>query len=297
MKIGFCGLGLMGSAMVFRLLRANHEVTVWNRSPGKSAPFAQMGARIAQTPREAAEGADAVLLCLFDAASVEAVVFGEAGVASARGLRWLADHSTISPERTKDLAIKLAQVCGADWIDAPVSGGIGGADNGTLTVMAGGESVAFDAACPAFRAYATHITHVGPAGAGQTAKLCNQTIVATTVAAIAEAVNLARCNGADLTKLGDALSGGWADSKLLQVFLPRILQAQPHSIGALDTMLKDIDSVMTSAQHGGAAMPVTSAVQQLLRMSSAAGLGKAELSAVIAGVWPQRRDDFVPQVG
>lgn len=293
MKLGFCGLGLMGAAMVRQLLAAGHEVRVWNRSPEKCTPFAALGAKIARTPREAAANADGVLLCLFDAAAVESVVFGDDGIATATGFPWLVDHSTIPPDSSRKLRQRLLQQSGAEWVDAPVSGGIDGADRGELTVMAGGAAQPLALAVPAMRAYASNVTHVGDCGAGQAAKLCNQTIVATTIAAIGEAVGLAQRNGIDVERLGEALQGGWADSRLLQVFLPRMINPPKESIGALKTMLKDVDSVGSTAQISGVPMPVTAAVQNLLRLAAAQGLADAELSSVVAMSWPEQRDRFL----
>jgi 2-hydroxy-3-oxopropionate reductase len=142
------------------------------------------------------------------------------------------------------------------------------------------------------QAYASNITHMGDSGAGQATKLCNQTIVASTVAAIAEAVGLAHHNGIDLKQLAKALQGGWADSKPLQVFVPRMVTPTQPSIGALSTMLKDVDTVMQVAQSSGAPMPVMATVQQQLRAAQAAGLGEAELSALICLVWPEQRQNF-----
>lgn len=296
MKLGFCGLGLMGAAMVRRLLEAGHEVKVWNRSADKAEPLALLGAQVAASAREAAEDVDGVLLCLFDAKAVEAVVFGPEGVAQAKGLKWLADHSSIDPEATRTMASRLAQANGADWIDAPVSGGVPGVEAGTLAIMAGGNETHMQDATAGMRAYAGNITHMGPSGAGQATKLCNQTIVATAVAALAEAIGFAERNGIDIHKLAPALAGGWADSKPLQIFAPRMVDPQPHSIGALSTMLKDVDTVIANAQRSGAPMPVTASVQQVMRMASAMGLAEAELSAVVSVVMPRQRDAFLRQV-
>lgn len=295
MKIAFCGLGLMGAPMVRRLLAAGHEVRVWNRSPDKARALQALGATAAATPAEAAEGTDGALMCLYDADAVEAVVFGPEGLAHVHGLPWLADHSSIHPQRTRDFALRLRESQGAEWLDAPVSGGVGGVEAGTLAVMVGGNEAALQVALPALRAYAGNVTHMGGAGTGQATKLCNQTIVATTVVAIAEAIGFAERNGIDISRLAPALAGGWADSKPLQVFAPRMAQAQPQSIGALATMLKDVDTVAGVARDSGAPMPVTAAVQQVLRMADAMGLGQAELSAVIALMTPQRRDAFLAQ--
>ena len=293
MKIAFCGLGLMGAPMVRRLLGAGHSVAVWNRSAAKLAPLLQAGALQAATPAQAAVGADAVLLCVYDAAAVEAVVFGPDGLASAQGLRWLADHSSIPPDVTRGYAQRLHKLCGAHWIDAPVSGGTGGAEAGTLAIMAGGPVETVAEAARVMAAYAGRVTRMGDVGAGQATKLCNQTIVATTILAIAEAVSFALRNGIDVSHLAEALTGGWADSKPLQVFVPRLLQAQSPSIGALSTMLKDIDAVAAVAQQTNLAMPVTGAVQQVLRIATGMGLGEAELSAVISVTQPARRDEFL----
>lgn len=288
MKLGFCGLGLMGSPMVERLLAAGHDVQVWNRSAAKAQPLAALGARLMPTPAQAAEGTDGVFTCLLDAAAVEAVVFGPQGVAKASGLRWLVDHSSILPEATRQLADQLHAACGAQWIDAPVSGGVAGAAAGTLTVMAGGSSASLADAQGAMRAYAAHITHMGPTGSGQATKLCNQTIVATTVTAIAEALGFAHNNGVDASRLADALAGGWADSQLLRVFLPRMREVQAQSIGALATMLKDVDNVLALAKASNTPMPVAASVQQTLRLACAQGLSEAELSAVVSVILPQK---------
>ncbi|MDM0017494.1 NAD(P)-dependent oxidoreductase [Variovorax saccharolyticus] len=292
MKIGFCGLGLMGAPMVRKLLAAGHAVKVWNRSPAKIAPLEALGAVAAATPALAASDVDAVLMCLYDADAVEAVVFGADGVVHAQGLKWLADHSSIPPETTRRLAQRLQQACGAAWVDAPVSGGVSGVEAGTLAIMAGGAAQSVADAAEAMRAYAGRVTHMGSSGAGQATKLCNQAIVATTVVAIAEAIGLAERNGIEVGKLAQALAGGWADSKPLQVFVPRMIDVQPESIGALSTMLKDVDTVAAVAQQSGAPMPVTSSVQQVLRAAAAMGLGAAELSSVISIMLPERRAAF-----
>ncbi|HEX7380565.1 MAG TPA: NAD(P)-dependent oxidoreductase [Nevskiaceae bacterium] len=295
--LAFCGIGLMGSAMAERLLQAGHRLTVWNRTAAKCAPLAARGAQVARTPAHAAAGAGGVLLCLMDTQAVETVVFGPDGVARGGDCPpWIVDHSTIPPDATRGLAQRLSEA-GGDWLDAPVSGGIEGAAHGTLAVMVGGAPTHLEEVETVLRAYASQVTHVGKSGAGQAAKLCNQTIVATTVAAIAEAVGMARASGIDPTRLGEALAGGWADSRLLRTFLPRMAHAPDHSIGALATMLKDIDSVMTTARNRGTAMPVTASVQQLLRQAASFGLAQAELSAIVAMVWPEQLAAFRAMVG
>lgn len=293
MKIGFCGLGVMGAPMVRKLLAAGHSVKVWNRSAHKIAPLAALGAQPVQTPALAADSVDVVLMCLYGAKAVEPVLFGADGVGHTSGLKWVADHSSIPPDATRAYAQRLEQATGAILIDAPVSGGIAGVEAGTLAIMAGGSEEGVVTVSKAMRAYAVRVTRMGPSGAGQATKLCNQAIVATTVVAIAEAIGLAQRNGIEVSKLAQALSGGWADSKPLQVFAPRMIEAPADSIGALSTMLKDVDAIAAFAQGSDAPTPVTSAVQQVLRAASAHGLGEAELSAVISIMVPDRRADYL----
>ncbi|MFT4066244.1 NAD(P)-dependent oxidoreductase [Paraburkholderia sp.] len=295
MEIGFCGPGLMGAPMIRHLLRAGHTVHVWNRTRAKAEALQVDGAHIVDTPRELAARCEAVLLCVADAAAVEQTVFGAAGLldgdpAAPRQVRWIVDHSSIPPAATRALARRVALYGGrgdaADpapigWIDAPVSGGVAGAQAGTLAIMAGGAAADLAAVRPLLDAYAARVTHMGEVGAGQTAKLCNQAIVTATVAAIAEAVSLAQRSGIDAARLTDALAGGWADSVLLQTFVPRMTQAGLAPIGAFRTFQKDVDTVAATAHETGTPMPVASTVQQLLRLGAAMGLADADLSAFI----------------
>ncbi|SEC17352.1 2-hydroxy-3-oxopropionate reductase [Burkholderia sp. WP9] len=303
MEIGFCGPGLMGAPMIRHLLRAGHTVHVWNRTRAKAEALLADGAQVVDTPRELAVRCEAVLLCVADAAAVEETVFGASGLLSgdapiAGRLRWIVDHSSIPPAATRALAQRAAaltairanegtnagageSVGGVSWIDAPVSGGVAGATAGTLAVMAGGAAADVAAVKPLLAAYASRVTHMGEVGAGQTAKLCNQTIVTATLAAIAEAVSLAQRSGLDASRLTEGLAGGWADSVLLQIFVPRMTQSGLAPVGAFRTFQKDIDTVAATAYETGTPMPVSSTVQQLLRLGAAMGLGEADLSAFI----------------
>ncbi|KAA1011924.1 NAD(P)-dependent oxidoreductase [Paraburkholderia panacisoli] len=311
MEIGFCGPGLMGAPMIRHLLRAGHAVHVWNRTRAKAEALMADGASVVDTPRELAGRCDAVLLCVADAAAVEETVFGAAGLLSAGAeaplrLRWIVDHSSIPPAATRGFAQRAAAFAASfgasfaapsasavardatapgaariGWIDAPVSGGVAGAHAGKLAVMAGGAAADVDAVKPLLDAYASRVTHMGGVGAGQTAKLCNQTIVTATVAAIAEAVSLAQRSGLDAAKLTEGLAGGWADSVLLQTFVPRMTQTGLAPIGAFRTFQKDVDTAAAAAYETGTPMPVSSTVQQLLRLGAAMGLAEADLSAFI----------------
>ncbi|MFM0111235.1 NAD(P)-dependent oxidoreductase [Paraburkholderia nemoris] len=311
MEIGFCGPGLMGAPMIRHLLRAGHAVHVWNRTRAKAEALLADGAKVVDTPRELASRCEVVLLCVADAAAVDETVFGAEGLLSAdatapRRVRLIVDHSSIPPAATRAFAQRAAAVAavaaeglsaatgeggrqrdagtgtaGVGWIDAPVSGGVAGATAGTLAIMAGGAAADVEAVTRLLAAYSARVTHMGDVGAGQTAKLCNQTIVTATLAAIAEAVSLAQRSGIDASKLTEGLAGGWADSVLLRIFVPRMTQSGLAPIGAFRTFQKDIDTVAATAYETGTPMPVSSTVQQLLRLGAAMGLGEADLSAFI----------------
>lgn len=282
----------MGAPMIRHLLAAGHRVGVWNRTRAKSEALAADGAQVVDTPRALAEQVETVLLCVLDARAVGDVVFGPDGLlsgdAAARRVRRIVDHSSIPPGVTRDYAKRAADL-GVGWVDAPVSGGVPGAQAGTLAVMAGGRAEDLDAVRPLIDAYAARITHMGNAGAGQTAKLCNQAIVTATVTAIAEAVGLAQASGIDAARLAQALAGGWADSVLLQTFVPRMTSGGHTPIGALGTFQKDVDTIADAARDTGAVMPVSATVQQVLRLGAAMGLADADFAAFIDIVRPGNR--------
>ena len=295
MDIGFCGPGLMGAPMVRHLLRAGHTVWVWNRTREKAQALSADGAHVVDRARDLATHAQAVFLCVSDTRAVESVVFGPDGLlgedpaaAGAGRVRWVVDHSSIAPGATREFAARAASAR-IGWVDAPVSGGVPGAQAGTLAVMTGGAAADVSAVEPLIRAYAARVTHMGDTGAGQMTKLCNQAIVCATVAGIAEAVGLAQAAGLDAARLPEALEGGWADSVLLRTFVPRMTEAGMAPIGSLKTFQKDIDTVAAAAQSAGAVMPVLGAVQQVLRLGAAMGLGEADLAAFIDIVRPQAR--------
>lgn len=279
----------MGVPMIRHLLAAGHHVSVWNRTRAKAEALEAEGARVVDTPRELAERVETVLMCVLDARAVGDVVFGPEGLLSgdtaARRVRRIVDHSTIPPGVTRTYAQRAAEQ-GVGWVDAPVSGGVPGAQAGTLAVMAGGRAADLDAVRPLIDAYAARITHMGEAGAGQTAKLCNQAIVTATVTAIAEAVGLAQASGIDAARLAQALAGGWADSALLQTFVPRMTSGGHASIGAMSTFQKDVDAIADAARETGAVMPVLATVQQVLRLGAAMGLADADFDAFIDIVRP-----------
>jgi 3-hydroxyisobutyrate dehydrogenase len=268
-KLGYVGLGLMGMPMTRRLLAAGHAVTVWNRSPGKAATLVEAGASGATCPRDVVTSASIIFTCVTDAAAVEQVVFGADGLAAAPGEgKVVVDFSSIHPDATCAIARRLKEANGIAWIDAPVSGGSKGAEEGTLAVMAGGEAADIERVRPYVLAMARRFTHMGPTGAGQTTKLCNQVIVGCAMAVLAEATRLATNAGIDAARLPEALAGGFADSIPLQLFVPRMVQGI-HSppLGHIATMLKDLDSVVDVAHDTSTPVPMASLAAQLFRLA------------------------------
>jgi 3-hydroxyisobutyrate dehydrogenase len=271
-KLGYLGLGMMGFPMSRRLVEAGHAVTVWNRSKAKAAALVELGAKPATSPREMAERCDIIFMCVTDAAAVEDVVFGAEGLASVEGRgKLVVDFSSIHPDAARTIATRLREKNGMAWIDAPVSGGSKGAEEGTLAVMAGGEAADVERARPYVLAMARRLTHMGPVGAGQTTKLCNQIIVGCAMTVLAEATRLAVNAGIDAGKLPEALAGGFADSIPLQLFVPRMVQGI-HSppLGHIATMLKDLDTVVEVARDTSTPVPMSALASQLFRLGKAA---------------------------
>lgn len=276
--LGYIGTGLMGLPMSARLLAAGYDLTVWNRTGAKAQPLVDAGAAMGDNPADVASKSDVVFLCLTDTKAVQEAVFGEDGVASgARKGSVLVDFSSIQPDATRDMAERLKDETGMDWIDAPVSGGVPGAEAGTLAIMAGGDQEAFDRVEDVVLKMAARFTLMGPSGAGQTTKLCNQVIVGCTMAVLAEAARLATNAGVDATRLPEALAGGFADSKPLQIFLPRMVNAQHEPpLGHVYTMLKDLDSVCDLARSCTSPVPFTAMAAEQFRLLSVRGGDEAD---------------------
>jgi 3-hydroxyisobutyrate dehydrogenase len=271
-KLGYLGLGMMGFPMSRRLINAGHEVAIWNRSAGKAKALVDAGARPAASPREVATSASIVFMCVTDAAAVEDVVFGTDGLAAVPGTgKLVVDFSSIHPDRARAIAARLKAANSMSWIDAPVSGGTKGAEEGTLAVMAGGEAADIERVRPYVQAMARRLTHMGPTGAGRMTKLCNQVIVGCAMAVLAEATRLAVNSGIDAARLPEALAGGFADSIPLQLFVPRMVQGI-HSppLGHIATMLKDLDTVGEVAHDTSTPVPMASLAAQLFRLAKAA---------------------------
>ena len=281
-KLGFIGIGLMGRPMTLRLLAAGYEVSVWNRSRDKLAAVLERGARQADTPAAVARAAEIVMLCVTDQHAAEDVLFGKQGIAEgASSGKLVIDFSSIAPASARDFASRLEQN-GIGLIDAPVSGGVSGAEKGTLAIMAGGKPEHVERARPVVMHLAQRFTRMGASGAGQTTKLCNQIIVGSLVAVIAEAVRLAEAAGVDAKMLPEALKGGFADSAPLQVFGARMAaRTFEPSIGAVSIMLKDLENAAAVAKERTVPLPMARTAAELYRLLTAQGKGEKELSTII----------------
>ena len=280
-RLGFIGLGLMGLPMSQRLRDAGHTLSVWNRSPEKRAAARAAGLETATSVQDLAMNSDIILLCVSDGAAVESLLFGDDGLGNAlRAGQIIVDHSSIDPETTRRIAIRLKDH-GVRWVDAPVSGGVKGAESGALVVMAGGDADAIAIVSPYLYAYSTRITRMGDVGAGQVTKICNQLIVAANAMLIAEAVSLAENSGVDATLLAGALAGGFADSLPLQILAPRMASRQAEPVQwKVATLLKDMDNAGTLSRQQRSATPLAALAAQLMRLH-AASHANDDLSSLI----------------
>ena len=265
---GFIGVGAMGLPMVGRLIAAGHPVIVWDHSPERLDAARQIGAEIAGSPAEVARHAEIVFLCLTDVAAVETVALGSDGISSVPQSRDIVvDFSSIPPDRTRSLAARLKAANGMGWVDAPVSGGPTGAKNGTLAVMAGGELADLERVRPYVSALSQRFTHMGPTGAGQATKLCNQIIAVCAMAVISEATRFAIDVGIDAARLPEALAGGYADSLPLQLFVPRLAKGEDQpAVGAVSIILKDLDAIAEVARQHATPLPMASLAAQMFRL-------------------------------
>ncbi|MCW3838300.1 2-hydroxy-3-oxopropionate reductase [Sphingomonas canadensis] len=279
-NIGFIGLGIMGMPMAGHLIAAGHQLFVSSRS-ARAAEAVALGATACDGNAAIARAADIIITMVPDTPEVEQVLFGADGVAE--GLspgKLVIDMSSISPLATKDFAARIAAL-GADYVDAPVSGGEVGAKAATLTIMAGGGDAAFARALPLFEAMGKNITHVGGSGAGQTAKVANQIIVALNIAAVGEALLFAAKAGADPAKVREALLGGFASSRVLEVHGERMLKRSFTPGFRIDLHHKDLALALSGANALGLPLPQTAFCQQLLNSARGNGEGGLDHSAIV----------------
>jgi 3-hydroxyisobutyrate dehydrogenase-like beta-hydroxyacid dehydrogenase len=281
--IAFLGTGLMGAPMAARLCDAGHRVVAWNRTVAKLEPLRRVGVLTAATPADAIDSADFICLMLTDAAAANAVLFGAHGVAAAgRPAQLLIDFSTLGPAATHSLAEKLRAQCGMRWVDCPVSGGVNGATAGRLVAFCGGDEQDVTRARAVLGPLMARVNYLGPLGAGQALKLCNQIIVATNLVAIAEALSLASAFGLDRRQLPEALSGGFADSQPLQIFGPRMAAGvTTPKLGELALMLKDVEAAVATASAAGSPSPLTRQVMAMYRQASELRLDNDDVGALM----------------
>jgi 2-hydroxy-3-oxopropionate reductase len=292
--VGMIGLGIMGAPMARNLLRAGFPLIVWNRTAARADALVAEGAQLASSPSEVAERAAITITMLSDSPDVEAVYRGAdgvlAGVASPGGdhseprgrerAPVLIDMSTIAPRVARELAAETAAL-GAAMLDAPVSGGDVGAQEGTLSIMVGGDAAALDVARPVLEVLGRRITHVGASGTGQVVKACNQIVVGLTLEALGEALVLGSKAGVDPAAILEALGGGLAASRVLEVRGPKLLARDFAPGFKLDLHAKDIAIVLATARELGVALPGTAIVDELFHAEQSRGHGQADNSTVV----------------
>ena len=276
--VAVLGLGLMGTPMARRLCEAGHRVHVWNRTPAKAQALENLGAVAFDTPGQAVARADIVITMLQDGPAVADVLFQQGTHTALRPGTLVVDMSSIQPREARDHAARLA-ASQVQTLDAPVSGGTVGAEAGTLAIMAGGRADDFERARAVLQVLGRP-THVGPTGAGQLAKLANQMIVGITIGAVAEALLFAARGGADMGKVREAISGGFADSRILQVHGQRMVDRDFAKRAAVTVQLKDMRNAMATAQETGFEAPITGLFKQLFEDATEHGLGDLDHSAL-----------------
>lgn len=277
MRIAFIGIGLMGLPMAKRLCEAGLQPHVWNRTRAKAEPLAALGAQVHDTLAEAVHQADVVVTMLEDGKVVESVLFADGLAQALQSGSLLIDMSSIQPAQARSHGQRLAAL-GVGYLDAPVSGGTLGAEAGNLAIMAGGSPEDFERGRPVL----THFgrpTLVGPTGSGQLAKLANQMIVGVTIGVVAEALLLCAKGGADMAKVKEAVTGGFADSRILQVHGQRMIERDFAPRGRISVQLKDMRNAMATAQELGFDAPITGLLEALYASASENGLSGMDQAA------------------
>ncbi len=281
MKVGFIGLGVMGEPMVRHLRGAGHDLALWARRPESAAALVGEGVALCATPAELAARSEVVVTIVTASADVEALAFGPQGLGAgfAAGAVHV-DMSTIAPATARALAARYAAQ-GVGWLDAPVSGGAQGAQEATLAIMAGGEASTLEKVRPLLESVGKRIVHIGPAGAGQVAKACNQMIMVSLIQACAEAMRLAAAHGVDLAAVRTALMGGSAASRVLELMGERMVRRDFAAGVEARLHHKDFAILMDEAARLGAPLPVAAQVWQQLNALMACGWGRDDTSSLL----------------
>ncbi len=281
MRVGFVGLGIMGRPMALNLLKSGHEVTVWARRPESMAPLLEAGAQGAANPAAVAAQVDVIFSMVADAPDVREVMLGAQGVVQGAHPGLIAvDMSTIPPAAARSIAADLAEQ-GVTFLDAPVSGGEVGAIAGTLSIMVGGDPVAFDKVQPLFACMGKSVVYIGESGTGQVAKAANQILTGIGVLAVAEAIAFAKKNGADPSRVREALMGGFAGSKILENHGQRMLDRN-FKPGFKSWMHeKDMNIVMQTAHDLGLYLPASAATAQMFKAMVGTGMGEEDSIAIL----------------
>lgn len=290
MRVGYIGLGIMGTPMALNIIKAGFELTVWARREAACAPLVEAGATQVASPAALAAQVDLVFTNVSDTPDVEEVILGAEGIIhGAHPGLIVVDNSTISPDASREIAARLAQV-EVDFLDAPVSGGDVGAKAGTLSIMVGGQVESFNKVLPVLQACGQNIVHIGAVGAGQVCKACNQVLVAQQMAAVGEALMLAKAMEADPAKVREALLGGFAQSRILDIHGQRILDNNfaPGFKARLHN--KDMHIALHAATSRGLELPgATLAAEHIAEMVDS-GLGEEDSSAMCKVI--ARHSDF-----
>ena len=270
MKVALLGTGRMGLPMARRLCQAGHEVSVWNRTREKAEPLAAEGARICETAAQAVAQADITVGMLESGPIVHDVLFEQGAARAMKAGSLFIDMASIQPREARDHAARLAEL-GVSALDAPVSGGTVGAENGTLVIMVGGEAANFERAAPVFQVFG-RATHVGPHGTGQLTKLANQMIVGITIGAVAESLLLCAKGGADMAKVREAITGGFADSRILQLHGQRMVERDFAPRARMSVQAKDMRNALATAKELGFEAPITQLFERLYAQGLEHGL-------------------------
>ncbi len=282
-RVAFLGLGVMGFPMAGHLAAAGHEVTVWNRSPAKAAAWVEKHkGRSAATAREAAQGADLVMACVGNDDDLRQVCLGDAGAFAGMGKGAIfVDHTTVSAVVTRELAA-IAADAGLGFVDAPVSGGQAGAENGQLSVMCGGSPEDYARAEPVIAAYAKICRLMGPSGAGQLTKMCNQIAIAGLVQGLSESLHFAEKAGLSIPEVVEVISQGAAGSWQMQNRYKTMAENRFDFGFAVDWMRKDLGICLSTADETGASLPVTALIDQFYKDVQQMGGGRWDTSSLIA---------------